>query len=371
MEVVYETDTTPAPKAANSTGGKGAKGRRKHNRAAKNKQPKADAITSQTENRLRLKNTPDLLALTPAYALRPTAVHVDLQASNLAIIDMLARMRQIAQRPLALLLGDVENVLFYRKVCAYLMFARVCASQLSTSYAAGVELPLANAIDAYQLRFIDAQCRLIPNFFAWMLSHIGHFDRDSHRVVPSIPHPGDQAVTIHDAMRGNYFSLCTYIRRHRVGQDGINIPAADGEFIPALVAAFPVTTANHRFTDISATLFDPEVTADQWNAFTNINGALTEQNCCVRDFKLSEAVGTEISRVRFRQRVRNHEEVNYYCADNINGLTIRHAMILRLGMDVDLPESMQSSRFIMNYQQAPLSGLDVPAPYVNAQLMLT
>lgn len=364
-------ESTVPPKAEKSnSGGKPSKDRRKKSRAAKYNVPKADAITNQAANRLGLKSTETFLGLSPAYSLRPTAVHVDLFACNVAITAMLTRMRAIAQRPLANLLADVGRVSSFRKVCTYLLFSRVCAAQLNVSYATGVLMDLMDVISAEQLRIIDARCILLPNFFSWMLSQIGCFEVDSQKVVPTMPNPAQELVTVQDALRGNYFSICHYVQRHRPGANGINIPAADEEFIPHLIAMLPVAVHNHRFTNAAVALFHEVVTGIQWDDFTVINGALHEQKCCTTDFKISEAVGTEAARVRFMTRLLNHEQVDFYCCDTVDNLIIKNALIVRLGMDVDLPAAMARSRFIMERGQAPLSGSDVPAGFLNAQLLM-
>lgn len=358
-------ESTPAPKAAKSNYGKPSKERRRERRSVNNR---ADNSTP-ANSRAGLKSTTDFLSLAPVYAQRPSAVLVDLHACNVAINAMIARMRVIAHRPLAALLADNARVIAYRKVCCYILFSRVCAAQLNASYTAGLPLDLMNAITAEELRIIDARCILLPNFFSWMLSQIGCFEIGSQKVIPTMPHPAELAVRIQDVLRGNYLSLCRYVQRHR-HQGGVNIPPEDIPFLPALRALFPVVTHHHRFTIATTATFDPVVTAVQWDAFTEINGALDEQKCCTRDFKVSEAIGTEVPRVRFMQRRQNHEQVDFYSNNVLNDVVIRNALIVRLGMDVDIPENMHESRFIMNRNLAPLSGTDIPAPYIQAQLQM-
>lgn len=362
-------DQTAKP---SNRGGKGARKNRVDRRAEKNNPAKAKAITSQVENRLGLKSTEHLLAIKTGCTVRPTAVHVDLYGCNSAVVAMIDRMRNVAQRPLALLLADNAVAQRYRKVISYLLFSRICAAHQKMSYAAGTNLPLVAALTADQLRAIDAYMLNIPNFLAWMISNIGIFEYESSPVIPTLPNPAEADVTIQDAIRGNYNAMCFYVHRHRP-TNGIIFPQADEALLPVLGRVWSIgltgNAGNRRFNAATENLYHAAISPEEWNAFAAVNNALAEQKCTVHSLSLSEASGSEIARVRFNSYDELHTELQYYCTNAIDEVAVRSAIILRLGNDMNLPAD-SGTRFLGAYATAPLVGHGVPAPYVQAQLQM-
>lgn len=354
-------------------GGQGSRSKRTSDRAQRLNPARAAAITAQAEERLGIRFTEAVCILKPGSNVRPTAVNIDLAGCNSLAQDMLNHMNTVAQRPLAILLGVPINVDRYRKVVAYLLHCRVCAAQQKVSYMAGTPSPLVRLLTADRLRTIDTYMLNIPNFLAWMLTNIGVFDYESVPVVPTYPNPQEDNVTIRDAIRGNFESLCTYVQRHRQ-HHGAPIPVDDEALLPVLRRIYPIVTLGNagarRFTAATSALFVNAISPEEWNAFKAINNALNEQRCTTHTFSLSEAVGTEVPRVRFNSHEESHTQVCYYATNAVDDAILRAAVVLRLGNDVMLPDDAQGTRFIGAYNRAVFVGHVTPATYVDAQLQM-
>lgn len=367
-----EVAETEKPQTEKSKFGKGSRSRRTESRAKKFNTNTSSTITAQSENRLGISSTDDILSLKPAYALRPTGIHINLLASNQNVKEMVGRMTVIAMRPLANLLAVDGNILRYRKVCCYLLFARVCAAQQKMAYCTGQDLPLVSIITSDEFRAIDGRVNVLPNFFAWMLTQIGIFEYDTTACVPLLPHHGSETATIVQALSGNFASLCAYIQHYSTAESPI--PPADEESVRTLVEALPIsisgTAASRRFSTATVALFQPVITEPEWSIFTKINGALSEQNCTVSKFNLSEASGTEVARVRFPLYQKIWNENDYYCTSIINEIYIRSALVMRLGIDQGLPPDQIGSRCMGSANYAVISGHDVPMNYLQAQLVM-
>lgn len=112
-------------------GGNKSRTRRKDSRQSSTNKKDSKQIRESTSTRLGLNEPLQFGSLTPASSLRPGGVQINILGANECVTRMLTRLKTIAHRPLALLLTDA-NMLIYRKVCFYIITARIVAAQDGT-----------------------------------------------------------------------------------------------------------------------------------------------------------------------------------------------------------------------------------------------
>lgn len=346
-------------------GGKGARSKRADNRQKfKNKNVDASAQNAAL-SRLGLTETNALAVLKPTSSTRPGGVHINLLAYNENVSKMLTRLITVAQRPLAMILTP-GNIQQYRFVCAYIAYVRVAAAQDANPGIVGNQPELASTVSYDNQRKAEGRCQIIPRFLAWSLSNIGTFEHSGQKVVPLLPlvdHPSAA-----QAASGNITLVSRYIK----AQGENEIPQADR--IPArlLASVLPnISIRNNQFVAATVAAWQSAVpTVADWTTFDLVNSACMQQDLCVRDFSLLTATGSAAQIIRFPRSIESNASIEYYCLSAETSQVERAGLIMRLGVDIFLPDEHKSDRFIGNPATALLAGYDIPSAYVTAQLTM-
>lgn len=103
---------------------------------------------------------------------------------------------------------------------------------------AGADLHLRERSTSEAVREADGYCIIVPNFIAWLFSHVGTFTYDGQLVAPLMPpvikvnNVDPQGASL---LACDFNSICNYIATHAEGAAGADIPAQDRPFVNQLV----------------------------------------------------------------------------------------------------------------------------------------
>jgi hypothetical protein len=233
--VLPSIEDLPPTRANNrSKGGRGAKSRRADSRRAKQNVDHSQRIEKAEKSSLSIDNLP--LNYKPTFGIYAGSVSIGFRGAMWFSREILARLKSIAQRPLAMLLTD-ENINTYQKIVLYLLHLRICCAQ-DDGLVAVPNLSLRGTLSEIDKRTAIGFCRSIPKVLAYLLNTFGLFTFEEVIIVPIIPTKASPKQLLYTA---DFNNLIDTVKRRAV------VPEDQRPAIQALSELLPSFRINDNF----------------------------------------------------------------------------------------------------------------------------